>query len=53
MEEWDSEDWQVDILAPYVGNPDQDRGSSTSIYLGTDFANYENDIFLVTAKYEF
>lgn len=52
-EEWDAEDWQTDILAPYVGNPDQDSGSSTSMYLGTDYADYENNIFLVTAKYRF
>ena len=52
-EMWTYDDWQNDPNAPYIGNPNQERGASTWIQLGNDFDDYENHILSVTARYKF
>jgi MtrB/PioB family decaheme-associated outer membrane protein len=53
FESWQSKDWQTDFLRPYMGRPTQDPGSANSAFLGIDFADYENHLLMVTAKYDF
>jgi MtrB/PioB family decaheme-associated outer membrane protein len=52
-EDWEDDNWQTDYMEPYMGNPDQDPGTSASAFLGVDFDDYENHILMVTARYEF
>ena len=52
-EKWTYDDWQNDYNAPYIGNPNQERGASTWIQLGNDFDDYENHILSVLARYKF
>jgi MtrB/PioB family decaheme-associated outer membrane protein len=52
-EKWTYDDWQSDSNAPYVGNPTQDPAMSDWIQLGLDFADYENHILMVIARYHF
>ena len=52
-EAWESDDWQTDYMRPYMGRPVQDPASANSAFLGVDFADYDNHVLMLTAKYEF
>lgn len=52
-ENWSFDDWSSDFNASYVGNPDQDPGMADWIQLGSDFADYENHVVMLLARYHF
>jgi MtrB/PioB family decaheme-associated outer membrane protein len=52
-ERWTYDEWQNDYNAPYIGNPDQEPAASDWIQLGLDFADYENHVITLLARYSF
>ncbi len=52
-ESWDEDNFAADQMQPYMGDPNNDRGSVSSIFLGMDFFNYTNDILTVLVRYRF
>lgn len=52
-EKWHEDNFASDFSQPYMGDPGNDPGSGTSIFLGLDFANYTNQIVTLFMHYRF
>jgi MtrB/PioB family decaheme-associated outer membrane protein len=52
-ERWQEANWASDQMQPYMGDPDNDPGSATAMYLGMDFLNYSNHILSLMLRYTF
>ncbi len=52
-ESWHEDNWAADQMQPYMGDPANDRGSVTAVYLGMDFKNYTDDIVTLLVRYRF
>lgn len=52
-ERWTEDNWASDFMKPYMGDPNNDPGSVTAIYLGTDYDNYRTHVAGLFLKYEF
>jgi hypothetical protein len=52
-EKWHEDNFASDFSQPYMGDPGNDPGSGTSIFLGLDFANYTNQLLTLFLHYRF
>jgi MtrB/PioB family decaheme-associated outer membrane protein len=52
-ERWDENNFASDQMQPYMGDPGNDPGSVTSIFLGMDFTNYTNHLLTFFMNYRF
>ena len=52
-ERWREDNWASDFMEPYMGDPTNDPGSASAVYLGMDFANYANHILAFMVRYRF
>jgi MtrB/PioB family decaheme-associated outer membrane protein len=52
-EEWHEDNFASDFSQPYMGDPGNDPGSVTSIFLGLDFKNYTNHLLTFFMHYRF
>ncbi len=52
-ESWHEDNFASDFSQPYMGDPGNDPGSGTSIFLGLDFANYTNHLLTFFMHYRF
>jgi hypothetical protein len=52
-EKWHEDNFASDFSQPYMGDPGNDPGSGTSIFLGNDFANYTNQLVTLFMHYRF
>ena len=52
-ETWHEDNFAGDFSQPYMGDPGNDPGSVTSIFLGLDFANYTNHLLTFFVNYRF
>jgi MtrB/PioB family decaheme-associated outer membrane protein len=52
-ERWHEDNFASDQMQPYMGDPGNDPGSVTSIFLGMDFANYTNHLLTFFMHYRF
>ena len=52
-ERWHEDNFASDFSQPYMGDPGNDPGSVTSIFLGLDFANYTNHLLTFFMHYRF
>ncbi len=50
-ENWEENNWAGDLMRPYMGDPLNDPGSVTSIYLGMDFDNYTYHVVSLMVNY--
>jgi MtrB/PioB family decaheme-associated outer membrane protein len=52
-EKWHEDNFAGDFSQPYMGDPGNDPGSVTSVFLGLDFANYTNQVVTFFVNYHF
>jgi len=52
-ERWHEDNFASDFSQPYMGDPGNDPGSVTSIFLGLDFASYTNHLLTFFMHYRF
>ncbi len=52
-ETWNEDNWAADQMQPYMGDPTNDPGSVTAVYLGMDFKNYTNNVVSALVRYRF
>ncbi len=52
-ERWQEDNWASDFMQPYMGDPTNDPGSATAIYLGMDYLNYSNHILSLLLRYRY
>jgi MtrB/PioB family decaheme-associated outer membrane protein len=52
-ESWNEDNWAADQMQPYMGDPGNDPGSVTAVYLGIDFKNYTNNVVSALVRYRF
>jgi MtrB/PioB family decaheme-associated outer membrane protein len=52
-ETWHEDNFASDFSQPYMGDPGNDPGSVTSVFLGLDFANYTNHLLTFFMHYRF
>ncbi len=52
-EKWDDQNFAQDFAQPYMGDPGNDPGSATSIYLGWRFRDYTNHLLSFMLHYSF
>lgn len=52
-ESWQEDNWAGDQMRSYMGDPGNDPGSATSIYLGMDFKNYTYNVLSFMLRYRF
>ena len=52
-ERWHEDNFASDFSQPYMGDPGNDPGSVTSIFLGLDFADYTNHLLTFLMHYRF
>jgi MtrB/PioB family decaheme-associated outer membrane protein len=52
-EKWHEDNFASDFSQPYMGDPGNDPGSVTAIFLGLDFANYTNHLLGFFMNYRF
>jgi MtrB/PioB family decaheme-associated outer membrane protein len=50
---WHENNWASDQMQPYMGDPGNDPGSATAIYLGMDFDDYEYHVVSLMGRYRF
>lgn len=50
-EDWNEDNWASDQMRQYMGDPGNDPGSVTSIYLGMDFDSYTYHVLSWTLNY--
>ena len=53
FERWHEDNFASDFSQPYMGDPGNDPGSVTSVFLGLDFANYTNHLLTFLVNYRF
>jgi MtrB/PioB family decaheme-associated outer membrane protein len=52
-ETWHEDNFAGDFSQPYMGDPGNDPGSVTSVFLGLDFASYTNHVVTFFVNYHF
>ncbi len=52
-ESWKEDNFASDRMQPYMGDPGNDPGSVTSIFLGMDFSDYTNHLVSFFLRYRF
>ena len=53
FESWNEENFASDFSQPYMGDPGNDPGSATAIYLGLDYVDYTNHLLTFFLNYRF
>ncbi|HUD70771.1 MAG TPA: MtrB/PioB family outer membrane beta-barrel protein, partial [Dongiaceae bacterium] len=53
FESWHEDNFASDFSQPYMGDPGNDPGSATAIFLGLDYANYTNHLLTFFLNYRF
>ncbi|HKQ96560.1 MAG TPA: MtrB/PioB family outer membrane beta-barrel protein, partial [Candidatus Polarisedimenticolia bacterium] len=53
FESWHEDNFASDFSQPYMGDPGNDPGSATAIFLGLDYANYTNHLLTFLLHYSF